>query len=133
MSDKDYLKISGVHDRAYSTVFKNAAYLRKNMTDPEKRLWEALKAKRLGFKFRRQHPIGVYVLDFYCHQLRISIEVDGGYHLNIEQKTKDKARTEYLESVGITEYRFTNEDITECFDDIIVKIQDILQNARRTL
>jgi very-short-patch-repair endonuclease len=109
------LKISGMHDGATPRVFKNAAKLRSNMTEPEIKLWEYLKTKPLGYKFRRQHPISGYVLDFYCHKLKLSIEIDGGYHQNKEQKEKDAERTEYLNSVGITEYRFTNKDILNRF------------------
>ena len=109
------LKISGMHDGATPRVFKNAAKLRSNMTEPEIKLWEYLKTKPLGYKFRRQHPISGYVLDFYCHKLKLSIEIDGGYHQNKEQKDKDAERTEYLNSVGITEYRFTNKDILNRF------------------
>ncbi|MEM6517631.1 MAG: DUF559 domain-containing protein, partial [Bacteroidota bacterium] len=78
---KDPLKISGMHDSATPNIFKNAARLRSNMTEPKIKLWDYLKIKPKGFKFRRQHPIAGYVLDFYCHKLRLSIEIDGGYHL----------------------------------------------------
>jgi very-short-patch-repair endonuclease len=101
---KDSLKKSGMHDGATPKVFKNAAKLRENMTQSEIRLWEYLKTKPFGYKFRRQHPIAGYVLDFYCHKLRLSIEVDGGYHLKKEQKEKDIERTAYLNSVGIIEW-----------------------------
>jgi len=100
-----------MHDGATPKVFRNAAKLRENMTEPEIRLWEYLKTKPQGYKFRRQHPIAGYILDFYCHQLKLSIEIDGGYHINKEQKDKDAERTAYLNNVGITEYRFTNEEI----------------------
>jgi very-short-patch-repair endonuclease len=115
MMEKDWLKISGMHDGATPKVFKNAAKLRENMTEPEIKLWDYLKTKPLGYKFRRQHPIAGYVLDFYCHKLRLSIEIDGGYHLKKEQKEKDTQRTEYLKGVGIAEHRFTNEEILSNF------------------
>lgn len=81
------------------------------MTESEIKLWELLKAKPLGHKFRRQHPIAGYVLDFYCHKLRLSIELDGEYHLSKEQKAKDADRTSYLNELGITELRYTNHQI----------------------
>ncbi len=124
---KDPLKISGMHDGATPKVFRNAAKLRENMTEPEIKLWDYLKTKPLGFKFRRQHPIAGYVLDFYCHKLKLSIEIDGGYHLNKEQKEKDIARTAYLNSVGITEYRFTNQEILSQLETIINKINTYLR------
>jgi very-short-patch-repair endonuclease len=120
------LKISGMHDGATPTIFKNAFKLRQNMTEPELLLWEYLKTKPLQFKFRRQHPISRYVLDFYCHKLRLSIEIDGGYHLNTEQKIKDSERTEYLNSVGITEIRFKNDEILNRFENSIDKINILL-------
>ncbi len=108
---KDPLDLNGMHNGAKPDLFKNAARLRASMTEPELKLWEYLEKKPHGFKFRRQHPIGVYILDFYCHRLRLSIEVDGGYHLNADQKEKDRNRTTYLKDMGIKELRFWNEDI----------------------
>jgi very-short-patch-repair endonuclease len=124
--EKDWLKISGMHDGATPKVFKNAAKLRENMTEPEIKLWDYLKTKPLGYKFRRQHPIAGYVLDFYCHKLRLSIEIDGGYHLKKEQKEKDTQRTEYLKGVGIAEHRFTNEEILSNFKKTIEIINSVL-------
>ena len=90
-------------------------------------LWRVWKTKPLGYKFRRQHPIAGHILDFYCHKLRLSIEVDGGYHLKKEQKEKDNERTAYLKSVGITEYRFTNEEILNQFEKSIEFINSKLR------
>tara|TARA_R110002124_G_scaffold17532_3_gene73174 strand:+ start:27532 stop:27990 length:459 start_codon:yes stop_codon:yes gene_type:complete len=112
------LKISGMHDGATPKVFRNAARLRDSMTETEKKLWEYLKTKPMGFKFRRQHPIAGYVLDFYCHRLRLSIEIDGGYHLQKEQKEKDLARTDYLKTLGILELRFLNEQVLNDYETI---------------
>ena len=125
--NKDPLKISGMQDGATPKVFKNASKLRKDMTESELRLWEYLKTKPLQFKFRRQHPISGYVLDFYCHKLRLSIEIDGGYHLKTEQKLKDSERTGYLNSVGINEIRFKNDEILNHFDNSIEKINILLR------
>ena len=119
---KDPLEISGMHYGATPSVFRNAQKLRDKMTEPEKKLWEYVKSKPKGFKFRRQHPIAGYVLDFYCHKLRLSIEIDGGYHLKKDQREKDKERTENLENIGITEIRFTNEQVLNEFDGVIASI-----------
>ena len=86
-----------MHDSATPRIFRNAARLRITMTEPEKVLWEYLKSKPLGFKFRRQHPIGFYVLDFYCHKKRISVEIDGGHHAASEQKEKDQFKNRIFE------------------------------------
>jgi very-short-patch-repair endonuclease len=125
----DPLKISGMHDGATPQVFRNAASLRKNMTEPEIKLWEYLKTKPMGYKFRRQHPLGCYVLDFYCHKLRLSIELDGKYHLNSEQKNKDEERTAYVNSLGIREIRFKNEDVLNNLNETILQIQNELKEA----
>jgi very-short-patch-repair endonuclease len=124
---KDLLKISGMHDGAVPEIFRNAATLRDNMTEPEKLLWEYLKSKPLGFKFRRQHPISSYILDFYCHKKRISIEIDGKYHHRTEQTEKDQWRTAYLESIGIKEMRFDNEDVLDQIQNVIRKIETALR------
>jgi very-short-patch-repair endonuclease len=125
----DPLKISGMHDRTTPQVFRNAASLRKNMIEPEMKLWEYLKTKPMNYKFRRQHPLGCYVLDFYCHKLRLSIELDGKYHLNSEQKNKDEERTAYVNSLGIREIRFKNEDVLNNLNETILQIQNELKEA----
>jgi len=124
---KDLLKTSGMHDGAVPEIFRNAAILRNNMTSPEKLLWEYLKSKPLGFKFRRQHPISTYILDFYCHKKSISIEIDGNYHHRTEQKEKDLERTAYLESIGIKEMRFDNENVINEIQNVIQKIETALR------
>lgn len=126
---KDPLKISGMHDGASPKVFENAAKLRESMTDEEKLLWEYLKTRPMGFKFRRQHPIAGYVLDFYCHKLRLSIEIDGGYHLKIEQKKKDEERTNYLKQVGVSELRYTNKQVMKDFENVVQSIVEELCEA----
>jgi len=123
---KDPPKISGMHNGATPKVFRNAAKLRGNMTEPEKKLWDYLKTKPMGFKFRRQHPISGYALDFYCHKIRVSIEIDGGYHLQKEQREKDLERTDYLKGLGISEIRFTNEQVLNHYDDVIKSINTLL-------
>jgi len=120
---KNPLKISEMHNDATPKVFRNAAKLRGNMTEPEKKLWDYLKTKPLDLKFRRQHPLAGYVLDFYCHKLRMSIELDGGYHLKEEQKLRDKERTNYLKTLGINEIRFKNIEILNDFEVTIEKIK----------
>ena len=125
--ENDPLKSSGMHDGATPKVYRNASKLREKMTEPEIKLWDYLKTNPLGYKFRRQHPIARYVLDFYCHKLRLSIEVDGGYHLKKEQREKDAKKTAYLKSVGITEYRFTNDEILNQFEKSIEFINSKLR------
>jgi very-short-patch-repair endonuclease len=126
--DKDTLNEVGMHDGAPPSVFRNAGQLRKKMTESESKLWAFLKEQPFGYKFRRQHPIHIYVLDFYCHKLKISIEVDGGYHNSKEQIVKDLKRSRYLESMTITEFRFTNAEVLNDFEDLKNKLKDIIND-----
>ena len=91
-------------------LLAHARELRAQQTDAEQLLWGILRAKRfLGFKFRRQHPIEPYILDFYCDELKLAIELDGGQHA--EQHTYDERRTRALEAQGIRILRFWNNDV----------------------
>lgn len=109
---------------ATRSTFNFAKQLRSNMTDAEKVLWEELRKNKLeGYKFRRQHPLQNYVADFYCHAIRLVIEVDGDNHLTKEQIKIDKERTEILNSNGIDIIRFTNKEVIEELDEVIKKIK----------
>ncbi len=96
---------------ASKIIFENARELRKNMTNAEKILWRHLKIKPNGYKFRRQHPLGIYIADFYCHKLKLVIEVDGSIHDNEEIKLNDEVRQKLIEEDGLTVIRFTNSQI----------------------
>ena len=115
MSEQEYL---GMHAGAKPELFRFAAKLRANMTEPEKKLWNFLRLKLNGFKFRRQHPFGQYILDFYCHRAKLAIEIDGKYHESPEQKKLDKTRTSEIENSGIKELRFTNEEVINQFEEV---------------
>lgn len=100
--------------------------LRDNMTDVERRLWLKLKMRKLqGLWFYRQKPIGSYIADFYCPKAKLVIEVDGGQHFENEAVEYDKARDEYMESLGLKVLRFTN---TEVLDNIDGVLEVIVQN-----
>jgi very-short-patch-repair endonuclease len=79
------------------------------MTQPEKTLWFLLRRNTLGWHFRRQHPIGPFILDFYCAPLKLCVEVDGPVHLG--QAERDERRTNWLKKEGITVIRFTADDV----------------------
>jgi very-short-patch-repair endonuclease len=86
--------------------------LRKNQTFCEKILWIYLRdRKTLGYKFRRQYSVDHYVIDFYCPELKLAIELDGSVHDIPDQKEYDEYRQEYLERFGITFCRFTNDEL----------------------
>lgn len=123
VTKSDPLDISGMHYGAKSVIFDNARKLRENMTESENVVWEYLRNRPLEFKFRRQHPVHTYILDFYCHEKRLSIEVDGGYHIDIGQKEKDLERTKYLNDIGINEIRFSNEQILNDFEKVQLEIE----------
>ncbi len=83
--------------------------LRRNQTKAEQVLWYELKTKRLGFKFRRQFQIGKYIVDFYCHELRLIIELDGPIHEH--QQFYDKQRQVWLENQGYKVIRYLNDEV----------------------
>ncbi len=119
---------------ASKETFMKARMLRKNMTEPEKMLWDRLSNNQLeGLKFRRQHPILFYIADFYCHALHLIIEIDGGYHESSEQKEKDVARTELLKSNGITLIRFTNDEVLNHVDDVITRLSSTITILKNKL
>ena len=93
-------------------TFELAKSLRKKMTEPEKVLWRRIKNRRIkGLKFRRQHPLRYYIADFYCHEIKLVIELDGKVHNETEQKEHDEGRTGELERFDIRVIRFTNKEV----------------------
>jgi len=95
------------------------------MTDAERRMWSALRGRRLeGYKFRRQHPLGPFILDFACVLHRLVIEVDGGQHADSES---DRCRTAWLESQGWRVLRFWNNDVLANTEGVIAVILRVLK------
>jgi very-short-patch-repair endonuclease len=108
-----------------------ARLLRRNQTPEEKQLWLALKAGRFaGFKFRRQHLVGKYHLDFYCPTAKLSVELDGFHHGLPEQMQHDDERTNFLDSLGIEEIRFWNHQWNSNREGVLLEIWEALH--RRT-
>ncbi len=104
---------------------ERARAMRKNPTEAEKKLWMVLRGKNLeGYKFRRQHPIGPYIVDFCCLKKKLVIEVDGGQHL--DQQDKDLERTLFLKSRGFHVLRFWNDEVLNRTDDVCNTILQIL-------
>jgi very-short-patch-repair endonuclease len=115
---------------APASVFSNACKLRENPTEAEGLLWLALKDNQVdGYKFRRQHPISIYIADFYCHKLKLVIEIDGGYHLSEEQQLLDKERTVALEFNGLKVIRFSNKEVVLMLSEVINKIKDFTKSG----
>ena len=97
---------------AKSITFERAKELRLNPTVAERVLWQILRNKKmLGLRFKRQHPINKFIADFYCHSLKLVIEVDGEIHNTTENKEYDENRTAELENYGISVLRFTNGEV----------------------
>jgi very-short-patch-repair endonuclease len=104
-----------------------AKSLRNNMTLAEILLWSKLRMKQVdGYKFRRQQIIFDYVVDFYCHELKLIIEVDGEIHLSSDQSKKDKSRDKILTLNGYNVFRLSNYDIEANLDSSVIKIKSFI-------
>jgi very-short-patch-repair endonuclease len=112
-------------------IFEKAKELRRNMTEAEKMLWSALRRNQFhGYYFRRQHPIDQFIADFYCHEARLVIEVDGAAHDLEDQKEYDEGRSYEMQKWNITVIRFTNERIHENIQNVLSEIQKHLATKR---
>ncbi|WP_223883419.1 endonuclease domain-containing protein [Arenibacter lacus] len=110
---------------APASSFEKARWLRKSMTEAEKRLWTRLKNNACkGLRFRRQHPIHHFIVDFYCHKIGLVVEIDGEYHSNKEQKELDKKRTELLNFQDLHVIRFSNEEVLNNLDEVMASIEE---------
>ncbi len=126
---KNPLQDDNMWKGASPKIFANAKSLRANPTQAEESLWLALKDNQLeGYKFRRQHPLLIYIADFYCHQLKLVIEIDGGYHQTSEQQKIDKERTANIEGNGIQVVRFTNEEVLGNMSDVLARIREYIKS-----
>ena len=104
-----------------------ARTLRRNQTDAERMLWHHLRDRRLdGWKFRRQHPVGPYVLDLYCADANLVIEIDGGQHDDDEHRKHDEKRTACLVSQGLKVMRFWNNEVMENTLGVLEAIRELL-------
>ncbi|MGZ8370325.1 MAG: endonuclease domain-containing protein [Caulobacteraceae bacterium] len=102
---------------------RNAKQLRRRLTPPEARLWARIKRRSEGFpNFRRQFPIGPYVLDFYCSAAKLAIEIDGWAHAMGDQPQRDERRDAWLKSRGITTLRIPAADVQNAFEDCVEMI-----------
>jgi len=121
------MQITKLPDMFYTAkpaIFKKAKVLRENMTYAEKILWKRLNKNQLGVRFKSQHPIDIFIADFYCHQSKLVIEIDGDIHKSrIEY---DAGRTADLEKFGITVLRFTNDEVLTDLDRVIGDIKSFI-------
>jgi imidazole glycerol-phosphate synthase subunit HisF len=113
-----------MHNGATKFLYQRARELRNNATHSENALWGYLKTKPFGIKFRRQHPYSNYILDFYCHSLKLVIEADGNIHNQPDVKINDAQRQTLLQKDGLIVLRFTNEQVQKNFGEV----QKIIEN-----
>jgi len=105
-------------------------YLRNNATKAERMLWQRLKAGQIGYKFRRQHGIKQYIVDFYCPELRLMIEIDGSAHNFSQQQKHDFLRERKLEKLNFKVVRYNNNDIIENLDNVIINLKNICESLK---
>jgi very-short-patch-repair endonuclease len=104
-----------------------ARALRQSHSDAERLMWAILRGRRFcGFKFRRQHPVGRYILDFYCDEAKLAIELDGGQHNSDEARRQDAVRSEFLSKQRIDVLRFWNHELLEDLDAVLEAIHKTL-------
>lgn len=113
--------------RIHPVILAHAREMRHPQTPAEATLWHALRNRKTGFKFRRQHPIYRFIIDFYCAKAKLLIEIDGESHLEPSQEEYDKARTEYLEELGYKVIRFTNNDVRFKLNEVANKILQTIE------
>jgi very-short-patch-repair endonuclease len=115
-----------LHKGANGKLYEFSRELRQVETEAERTLWELLRNKKLnGLKFRRQHPLSSYIADFYCHEKKLVIELDGAIHDTKENMDYDKTRTQQLNEEGIIVVRFRNEEVMTDIEAVIKKIREV--------
>jgi very-short-patch-repair endonuclease len=109
---------------AGGSIFHKARMLRGSQTAAEKLLWMYLKENKLnGFRFKRQHPISSFVADFYCHQLKLVIEIDEDYHQSEVQKIQDANRDAVMIELGLKILRFSDQEVLHHIDEVLSRVK----------
>jgi very-short-patch-repair endonuclease len=113
------------------TIRSRAQILRETLTPAEQVLWEILRDRRLrGIKFRRQHPLSIYVADFFCHELKLVVELDGEVHDDPRQAVRDANRDANLRALGCTILRFPNHDLLHHREAVLTRILEVATTLR---
>lgn len=121
---------SNLHKMASPKLFEFARTLRQNSTEAEKLLWQQIRNKQIdNLKFRRQHPLEKYIADFYCHEKKLVIELDGSIHNDKEKREDDYNRTYVLKEFGIMVLRFRNEEVKNDIKFVIEEIRKVAQQS----
>ncbi|MEO5944174.1 MAG: DUF559 domain-containing protein [Ferruginibacter sp.] len=123
---------TNMHFGASHLIFKRAEELRKFSTHEEEIVWGYLKGNQLGVKFRRQHPLLFYIADFYCHTLKLVIEIDGSVHNKEDVKITDAIRQKEIEDLGIKVIRFSNKQVRNSSENIVKKIMETITELQST-
>ncbi|WP_210708121.1 endonuclease domain-containing protein [Maribacter dokdonensis] len=108
-----------------------AKKLRNNMTLGEIALWREIKGKKLGYKFSRQIPIDQYIVDFYCKNLQLAIEVDGSIHFKEGHEEKDRKRQARLASLGVNMIRFSDSDVKNNLSSVLEEIREYIEELEQ--
>ena len=119
--------------RIHPAIRQFARELRQPQTPAEATLWQHLQNRNLEYKFRRQHAIEFFIVDFYCAEVKLCIEIDGDSHLSKEKQEYDTARTEFLELLGRKVIRFTNDDVRYNIHAVVQSIIDTCNTLKRTI
>ena len=107
-----------------------ARALRDNSTDAERALWQSIRGQQLGVRFRRQHTVEPFILDFYCIALKLAVELDGGQHNDEGGRLDDAARTNFLQASGITVVRYWNNDVLANIDSVLAHLCAEIERIR---
>jgi very-short-patch-repair endonuclease len=114
-----------------ATVRARAKELRKEETLTERMLWRVLRSRAVnGLKFRRQHPLDGMILDFFCPEVGLCVELDGGIHDTEDQQARDAARTAYLQARGIRVLRFRNDEVVTDIDSVLTRIARVASQPK---
>lgn len=121
----------GMFNEAHPLVFDLAKQLRKNMTHAEMIMWGYLKENFEGLRFRRQHPVSMYIADFYCHKLRLIIEIDGSVHDDPGVKENDITRENNLKQMGYKIIRFTNNSVEKQGENVLNELKNFVAQLQK--
>jgi cyclase len=124
---------TSMHYGATMEIFQIAERLRRDMTATEKIIWDRVCKNQLGVRMRRQHPIWKFIADFYCHEVKLIIEIDGNIHLRSENKEYDISRDIILKDFQIEILRFTNDEVINETDLVIKKIKETIEILKQKL
>ena len=119
-----------LHEGAVGKLYQYGRELRQESTEAEKLLWAELRSRKLnGLKFRRQHPLDKFIVDFYCNEKKLVVELDGGVHNEKINKEYDEARTAMLAGLNVIVLRFKNEDVINNMKEVLREISEVIDNV----